>query len=197
MPKIVDYERKKKEIVDRAKEVFAIRGYQKTNLADISEKCGMGRTTLYQYFKNKDEIFYHTVGDTLEEIKTQVEVIIEDDNLTSMEKLKKLVFELTSESEHSYIFVLLVEVWIILERENNELLETINMYTKELKHMINELIVNGIETKEFRPVNSAIMADTIFTFIQTFTLQISSHHNNADVHENISSMNVLMEGLKA
>lgn len=197
MPKIVDYEERKNEIINKAKEVFATKGYRKTNLEDISEKCGIGRTTLYQYFKNKDEIFYYTMEDVLEELKIQIEVIIEDDSLTYMEKLKKLVFGLTSKSEHSYIFILLVEAWVILKRENNELLKTINIYTEELKYMINELIVKGIKSKEFRPVNSMVMADTIFTFMQTFTLQLSSYNNNIDVHEKINSVNVLIEGLKA
>ena len=43
------------------------------------EKCGMGRTTLYQYFKNKDDIFYHIIGNALEEIQTQIEVITAND----------------------------------------------------------------------------------------------------------------------
>lgn len=69
MPKIVDYESKKQEIIETARIVFAKRGYHNTNLSHISERCGMGRTTLYQYFSNKDEIFYHTMGLTMEEIK--------------------------------------------------------------------------------------------------------------------------------
>ena len=69
MPKIVDYEEKKQEIIEKAKEVFAKRGYYNTNLSDISKSCGMGRTTIYQYFKNKDEIFYHTVSKTLLDIQ--------------------------------------------------------------------------------------------------------------------------------
>ncbi len=72
--------------MEKAKIVFAKRGYHNTNLSHISQKCGMGRTTLYQYFKNKDDIFYHTVGNALEEIQTQVEVITQNDRMTFVEK---------------------------------------------------------------------------------------------------------------
>ena len=194
MPKIVDYELKKKEIIEKAKEVFAKRGYYNTNIADISEKCGMGRTTIYQYFKNKDEIFYCTIGDFLEELKVKVEAIVSDQSLTFIEKLKKLVFELVNEYEYNNIFVLLMEMWIILKRENNKLLEMLKSYTQELKIQIKNLISQGIAANEIKPIDSESMADTIYSFIESFTLQSVS--NNADKQKKLSSLNILIDGLR-
>jgi len=194
LPKIVDYELKKKEIIEKAKEVFAKRGYYNTNIADISEKCGMGRTTIYQYFKNKDEIFYCTIGDFLEELKVKVEAIVSDQSLTFIEKLKKLVFELVNEYEYNNIFVLLMEMWIILKRENNKLLEMLKSYTQELKIQIKNLISQGIAANEIKPIDSESMADTIYSFIESFTLQSVS--NNADKQKKLSSLNILIDGLR-
>ena len=194
MPKIVDYELKKKEIIEKAKEVFAKRGYYNTNIADISEKCGMGRTTIYQYFKNKDEIFYCTIGDFLEELKVKVEAIVSDQSLTFIEKLKKLVFELVNEYEYNNIFVLLMEMWIILKRENNKLLEMLKSYIQELKIQIKNLISQGIAANEIKPIDSESMADTIYSFIESFTLQSVS--NNADKQKKLSSLNILIDGLR-
>ena len=194
MPKIVDYELKKQEIIEKAKEVFAKRGYYNTNIADISEKCGMGRTTIYQYFKNKDEIFYCTIGDFLEELKVKVEAIVSDQSLTFIEKLKKLVFELVNEYEYNNIFVLLMEMWIILKRENNKLLEMLKSYTQELKIQIKNLISQGIAANEIKPIDSESMADTIYSFIESFTLQSVS--NNIDKQRKLSSLNILIDGLR-
>ncbi len=196
MPKVVDYEARRKEILENASKVFAVKGYEKTKLGDISEKCGFGRTTLYQYFKNKEEIFYYAAIEAFEQIKTKVEVIVEDDNLTFIEKLKKLVFELTSEFEHNFIFVLLVEVWVIVNRENNERMERINQYNNELIDIIDKLISDGIEAKELKIVDSESMADILFSFIQTSLIQPSSY-NNKYVKDRMNSVNVLIDGLKA
>ncbi len=195
MPKVVDYEVRRKEILQNASEVFAVKGYEKTKLADISEKCGVGRTTLYQYFKNKEEIFYYTATEAFEQIKEKVEIIVEDENLTFLEKLKKLVFELTTECEHNFMFVLLVEVWVILKRENNEKMEKINQYNKDIIDTINNLISDGIEAKELKTVDSESMADILFSFIQTSLIQPSSC--NHDVEERMNSVNLLIDGLKA
>ncbi|MCR2045542.1 TetR/AcrR family transcriptional regulator [Anaerosalibacter massiliensis] len=196
MPKIVDYETKKQEIIEKAKEVFAKRGYYNTNLAHISSRCGMGRTTIYQYFKNKDEIFYYSVEDILIDLQEKVEAIIENDNLTFIEKLKKLVFELTSEYEQNYIFVLLAEIWIILKRENNELLSRLRDYTEGLKNSINKLIVQGIEAKEIKSIDSEGMADTIYSFIESFTVQ-SAFNNDINMQKKLNSVNLLIDGLRA
>ena len=50
-------ELRREQILDSAKQVFARNGYFKTNIAMICQKAGIGRGTLYQYFKNKDAVF--------------------------------------------------------------------------------------------------------------------------------------------
>lgn len=195
LPKIVDYEVKKQDIIEKAKEVFAKRGYYNTNISDISENCGMGRTTIYQYFKNKDEIFYYSVEDVLAEIQRKVEIIIEDDTLSFIGKLKKLIFELASEYEHNYIFVLLAEIWIIGKKQRNEFLESLAVYVEDLKKSIRDLISRGIEAKEIKPVDSESMANTIYYFIESLMIQVSANRN-VDIKKKISSVNILIDGLK-
>ena len=61
MPKRIDHEERKVRILKTALDVFAREGYRDTNLSLIAEHCGLSRPTLYQYFKDKDEIFYYAV----------------------------------------------------------------------------------------------------------------------------------------
>ncbi|MBU5440069.1 TetR/AcrR family transcriptional regulator [Tissierella sp. MSJ-40] len=194
MPKIVDYEEKKKEIIKKAKLVFEKKGYYNTNLSHISNKCGMGRTTIYQYFKNKDEIFYHTLGSTLEEIKAEVEGIKANNDLTFIEKLQEIVHLLTKENGNNNTFILLVEIWLVLKREENETLEKLRSYSKDLKVVINDLIIEGINEKEIKQIDSESMAETIYNFIETFTLQRTS--NLQEARRRLDSFNVLLDGLR-
>lgn len=194
MPKIVDYEEKKKEIIKKAKLVFEKKGYYNTNLSHISNKCGMGRTTIYQYFKNKDEIFYHTLGSTLEEIKAEVEGIKANNDLTFIEKLQEIVHLLTKENGNNNTFILLVEIWLVLKREENETLEKLRNYSKDLKVVINDLIIEGINEKEIKQIDSESMAETIYNFIETFTLQRTS--NLQEARRRLDSFNVLLDGLR-
>ncbi|HBG15512.1 MAG TPA: TetR/AcrR family transcriptional regulator [Firmicutes bacterium] len=195
MPKIIDYDLKRKEIIENSKIVFAKHGYHNTNLSLISKKCGMGRTTLYQYLENKDEIFYHTIESTLEEMNTDVDKIMANENLTFVEKIKEVVRQLTKDEDNNYVFILLLEAWLILNRSKNEFLENLRSETQELKEKIERLIIEAIEAKEIKPVDSESLASTIYTFIETFTLNRTN--NTVDREAKTESLNLLIDGLMA
>ena len=53
----MDAEQRKKQILECAKKLFASKGYYQTQISDIQHAAGVARGTIYQYFKNKDDIF--------------------------------------------------------------------------------------------------------------------------------------------
>lgn len=55
-PKIVDKEQKRLQIVEAALQVFGRKGYQGTRMSDIAQEAGIGKGTIYEYFKSKDEL---------------------------------------------------------------------------------------------------------------------------------------------
>ena len=56
MPKIIDKKEKRGQILDAAIRVCAQRGVKNTKIAEIAEKAGIGKGTVYEYFQSKDEI---------------------------------------------------------------------------------------------------------------------------------------------
>ena len=61
MPKKIDHEKRKEKILQTALKVFAREGYKDANLSLIATECGISRPTIYQYFKNKEQIYYFAV----------------------------------------------------------------------------------------------------------------------------------------
>jgi len=53
----MDAEQRKKQILTCAKKLFASKGYYQAQISDIQHAAGVARGTIYQYFKNKDDIF--------------------------------------------------------------------------------------------------------------------------------------------
>ncbi|MBN1327252.1 MAG: TetR/AcrR family transcriptional regulator [Candidatus Cloacimonetes bacterium] len=53
---------KKVRIITAAKELIATYGFKKTTMDEIAVKARMGKSTLYYYFKNKEDIFAEIVG---------------------------------------------------------------------------------------------------------------------------------------
>ena len=50
-------DKRRKMLLSRAKKLFSKRGYYQTHISDIIKNAGIARGTVYQYFKNKDDIF--------------------------------------------------------------------------------------------------------------------------------------------
>lgn len=47
----------KQTIIDKAKKIFAQKGYESASMADIAESAGVEKASLYYFFRNKEELF--------------------------------------------------------------------------------------------------------------------------------------------
>lgn len=110
------------------------------------------------------------------------------------EKLKQVVHQLTEGQEDNNTFILLLETLLILNRGTNEVLEKIKDDIQRLKDTIENLIREAIEKKEIKPIDSKSFAETIYTFIETFTLKKIS--NKGDSKVKVEFLNLLIDGLK-
>lgn len=63
-------EQRRQDILEAALEVFAVKGYHATGIADIAKLLGIGHGTFYRYFANKRAIFDALVSSTIAGIAT-------------------------------------------------------------------------------------------------------------------------------
>jgi AcrR family transcriptional regulator len=71
MPKLVDAADQRRAIRSAAREVFARRGLRGTGLAHVAAAAGMGRSSLYHYYPDKDAL----VRDLLRDVLTEEEAL--------------------------------------------------------------------------------------------------------------------------
>ena len=62
-----------RQILDCAKRVFAQRGFHAANISHICAAAGIGRGTLYQYFRNKKAVFTAIRQETLDRVRALME----------------------------------------------------------------------------------------------------------------------------
>jgi AcrR family transcriptional regulator len=67
-------ERRRREIIEAAYEVFSQKGYSAAGIADIAGRLGMGHGTFYRYFKNKRDILDQVVDYGVERIVEALEL---------------------------------------------------------------------------------------------------------------------------
>lgn len=59
---------KKKHIIDKAIEVFSVKGYHGTTVKDVVEEANISVGTFYFYFKNKEDLFETLYDEVAEEL---------------------------------------------------------------------------------------------------------------------------------
>ncbi|MCS7257983.1 MAG: TetR/AcrR family transcriptional regulator, partial [candidate division WOR-3 bacterium] len=68
---------KKEQILKAAGEVFARYGLSKTTIEDIAKAAGVGKSSIYYYFENKDEIFKAVIEEQVRAVQEKIKKAIE------------------------------------------------------------------------------------------------------------------------
>ncbi|MDO8455207.1 MAG: TetR/AcrR family transcriptional regulator [Sulfurimonas sp.] len=85
---IVDKVQKRKDIALSCKELFIKNGIKDLTVSEVAKVAGVGKGTIYEYFKNKEEIVFEIVNILLQEHNIQKKLRID-----SKEKTKEKIIE--------------------------------------------------------------------------------------------------------
>ncbi|MBB6479545.1 TetR/AcrR family transcriptional regulator [Spirochaeta isovalerica] len=173
MPKIINHETRKRQILEQSLLIFAKKGFQNTNLSYIADVCKISRPTLYQYFKDKEQIFQfaikHVTGDLFKEYKK----ISRDESLNYEGKLKAICRDVINKSYTNKPFIVsLVDFLFQMKRKGNDYSEEIKRRTVRLHYLFSVLINQGKRQGEFKDIPVAETVDQIFAMIESFAFQM-------------------------
>ncbi len=75
-PIIVDKQEKRQQIAQAALTVFSKQGFATTSMDKIAEAAGVGKSTLYEYFENKADLFIAALEAWMEQVGQQMAALI-------------------------------------------------------------------------------------------------------------------------
>jgi AcrR family transcriptional regulator len=177
MPKIVNHEEKKLEIATMAIDVFSEKGYYNTNLVDVAEKCNLGRTTLYQYFKNKDEIYYYILELGISFYWMQYDLNNNNHDLSYLEKIIEQVNFLIMNINGQSVSQAFLDFWLMVRHNHSDIegkmVEHYNAIIDSLASWLNKSIQNN----EIIQVDANATAVVLVGMIEAISLQELSKRN--------------------
>ena len=153
----------RERIIDAARVVFAKYGYKKTTMDDIALSAKKGKSSIYYYFKSKEEIF-EAVVET--ESRLLFDDIIKKVNLpiTAKEKFRIYVFTRLNKIRELSNFYDVLENNFISPMEFIEKLQT-KYYKREIK-ILQDILQEGVKNKEFNMQDTEIAAIALVTAIK-------------------------------
>lgn len=87
----MEYSEKKIAIMEAAEELFAEKGFNGTSVRDIAEKANVNLAMISYYFGSKDKLFESLFIYRGEVMKVTLESIIDQSQLTALEKIHLLI----------------------------------------------------------------------------------------------------------
>lgn len=77
-----------REIVEISEKLFLEKGYEETTIDDILAATGFSKGGFYHYFTSKDDVLAESVKTIMKDMLAELEPIVDDENLSALEKLK-------------------------------------------------------------------------------------------------------------
>jgi AcrR family transcriptional regulator len=150
-----DNQRKNKrgQIVEAAARVFAQKGYSGAVVADIAVQAHIGKGTVYEYFKSKEDLFFAVFEWFQQKTAKAATVDISALGGGAAERLEALNHSLMNQwSEIKDAFVLVMEFWAASSSSQmrQRFKEAFRQVYEDYRSIVSALIRDGINRGEFR-----------------------------------------------
>lgn len=192
----MDYEKYKDEIAMHALRVFVERGYHRATLQYVAERCGIGRTTLYSYFKNKEDIFLHVVKKQVEAFRAAYRNLLEDPELSYLDKIKELVARVIRDYENNHELVIFTELWLLLKMKEGQPERALRRWLREIRLMFADLFKEAMQHREIKKGDHEILSSILFGLLEAMLLE-KAWNREMQLDAHLQGIYLMLDGLRA
>ncbi len=190
-------EQLKEDVILAAQKLFQQYGLRKTTMEDIAKAMGKGKSTLYYYYKSKDEVFDAVVTKEIEEVFKKTRSAIEKAD-TAEEKFK-IYLKTSLKAVKSK-----VNLYKIVRSELVDDTSTINKQIKKFNTgeylVIKEILNLGIENKEFTSTlkdEIDLLAYSIMSALRSLAVDMAIEEKFPNWEERLTILgDIMIRGLK-
>jgi Transcriptional regulator len=146
---------RREEIIAVALRLIEENGFPKTSMREIAVLANMGKSSLYDFFKTKDEIVVYAVEKEIEETIQKVQRIIAEESSPEQCLRKIMLNHLEVPKQYRTVLMWLNTESDYLEEEYQKRLKTARYAYQDI---IKTVIENGVSAGIFRKTDTNLMA---------------------------------------
>ena len=154
--------RRRHQIFNASVNLFLTQGFRETSMREIAKAARMGKSSLYDYFKTKDEILLWAIEDELFDLTAEARKIVSQP-LPAIERLRMVMsnhLEFLLDRKEFYSKLIFEVQQLTLESQQH-----IQVKRHIYQDLIRQLIEEGIQEGVFRPVDALLTARTLITIL--------------------------------
>ncbi len=191
----VEHEKRRKEILESALDVFVEEGYADTTFQKIADRCGITRTILYLYFKNKREIFMFSIKRFTEKLEEEIRAVVRV-SAPSHEALNRLaVLVLERCVGQARLLSVIVGYLEHSKKSGGDIGDKVKRRTIRMRHIISGLVIAGQKRGELKKVSVGTVSDFFYGIIEAAIFRVAVL-GQADTTDLQAVTRLFFEGLR-
>ena len=184
-------QRMRHRIFNVAARLFLNQGYHETSMRQVAEAARMGKSTLYDYFRNKEELLLYFVEQEMDTTH-QDAVRIASMNIPVEEKLRRILRSLWAYLEENK------EMTVLIVRESSRLGEKatqrIDARRENYRKILEGVIRQGIQEGIFRVANPTLAASALHSTMTMPWLWVRGDEGVDDIVDEL--VDLFLSGIK-
>jgi AcrR family transcriptional regulator len=180
-------------ILNSAKTIFARYGFKKTTMDEIAQAARKGKSSIYHYFKGKEDIFKAIVEKEADELSAAIAKAINAET-TSEKKIRAYVLaRMKGINNLTNLYSALKDEYL----EHYSFIENVRVKydTKEV-NTIKGILKTGVEDGEFKIEDINLTAFALVTALKGLEYPLFIKNNNAKTEKRFEGLlNVLFYGI--
>jgi len=196
----IEHERRKKEILEKALDVFVAEGYEDTTFQKIAERCGITRTILYLYFKNKREIFNFSIKLFTEKLEEEIRIIASDPSRTQSDKVSAIMARvLEACTANRRLLTVILDYLGHLRAAGSDPDERVRRRTIRMRHILAGILIEGQRKGDFPPFSVKAASDLLYGIIEAaiFRIAVLGREDVSGLDEAAFLLGSLLRGLES
>jgi AcrR family transcriptional regulator len=179
---VVEHEKRRKQILKKALDVFMDEGFENTTCQKIADRCKITRTTLYLYFRNKREIFNYSVKQFLAEAERDILRIKEDAALSFPDKIKEtLSLIITRLEDNRRLLSLILDYLLPVSAPEKK----VRRRTIRLRRILAAMLIDGAKAGQLKKIQVEAADNLFYGLIESalFRLAVLKRDSVAELRE--------------
>ena len=194
---VIDHEKRKKVILKKALDVIIDEGYEDATFQKIADRCGITRTTLYIYFKNKREIFLWSIKQLTEGLENSLRLIIDDKSRTCKERLLDVLEVIVQGCmENRQLFQVILAYLIQIQKTGKNPGDRVRRRIVRLRHLLSTILIEGKKSGDFKQINVKAANEMFYSLIESAIFRLAILDQQT-VNEMLSSLQLAVAGISA
>ncbi|WP_207368601.1 TetR/AcrR family transcriptional regulator [Heyndrickxia coagulans] len=145
---------RKMQIVSAAEKSFSAFGYKATTVDQVAKLAGVGKGTIYTFFKNKEELLHYIMEKLVADMKQSAEQAI-DEHLSVIENVHRALYNML---EFRLKHKLAIKLYEEVQLGTPEVVEALHVMEDTIIHYISQYIEKAVRKQEIVPCDPKLTA---------------------------------------